>query len=324
MKHQKTIFRTIKSSCFVTVDRFFIDDSNLSLQAKGLLLYLLSKPDNFYNNEYEILKHCKNGRDSIRAICHELITHGYLIRSKLRDPSGSFVRSIWFVLEKPEFSCLIKDLFPSSEQFLSITNDKSSENCSLPSHPLPDNPSMVIPSPDKSHHNNNKNNKNDSNNQSISSKHFKFDVSDLDNDGLINYINSFIPDVSVDFSKLDFRELKLSLVYFDKNRANITNPVKYLKSVIKNCRVITKKEFDLMAKENDNLVKNTEFLNRLNKFEFDSIDEKIAAMKKFKNFDTRFQIWLNYPENLPPLSNYLLKSVYLRWLDKTKSKRFCH
>ena len=53
------IFRVIKDSNnpYIVINKRFIEDENLSLKAKGLMSYFLSKPDDWQFYTEEIKKH---------------------------------------------------------------------------------------------------------------------------------------------------------------------------------------------------------------------------------------------------------------------------
>ena len=70
------------------VDKGWVYDSRLSAKAKGILLYLLSRPDDWRVFEAEILKNFSDGRDSIRSGIKELIQFGYIKRSQKRNELG--------------------------------------------------------------------------------------------------------------------------------------------------------------------------------------------------------------------------------------------
>lgn len=66
-------FRVFKESgSFVTVHKNFIHDDNLTWKAKGILLYLLSRPDDWQVYESELQKHSADGRDSLKSGIKEL------------------------------------------------------------------------------------------------------------------------------------------------------------------------------------------------------------------------------------------------------------
>lgn len=82
----KNIVRTSKrENPFVMIDHRPLNDDNLSWQAKGLLAYLLSKPDNWIVIVADLVKRATNGRDSVNSILKELEQKGYIERIKIRD-----------------------------------------------------------------------------------------------------------------------------------------------------------------------------------------------------------------------------------------------
>ncbi|MFB3194866.1 conserved phage C-terminal domain-containing protein [Staphylococcus pseudintermedius] len=95
-------FRVYKESGnFVTVHKDFIHDSNISWKAKGILLYLLSRPDNWQIYETELKKHATDGRDSLRTGIKELEEAGYIHRTRIRDERGCFKECEYHVFELP-------------------------------------------------------------------------------------------------------------------------------------------------------------------------------------------------------------------------------
>ncbi|NLZ48882.1 MAG: DnaD domain protein [Clostridiales bacterium] len=84
------IFRAVKNKNYTVIHNGFLEDRNLSLKAKGLLAYFLSKPDdwNFYLRD--IIKHARDGKDSISTAIKELMEFGYIERIRNRDERGKF------------------------------------------------------------------------------------------------------------------------------------------------------------------------------------------------------------------------------------------
>ena len=61
-------FRVFKESGeFVTVHKAFIHDASLSWKAKGILLYLLSRPDDWQIYETELIKHTSDKLSSLKS-----------------------------------------------------------------------------------------------------------------------------------------------------------------------------------------------------------------------------------------------------------------
>ena len=83
-----SILRVYKNNNYSTVHNGFINDKNLSLKAKGLLLYFLSKPDNWEFYLSEISNKSKDGVESVSAGIKELEKFLYIQRHLKRNDSG--------------------------------------------------------------------------------------------------------------------------------------------------------------------------------------------------------------------------------------------
>lgn len=95
-------FRTIKESGdFVTVHKAFVFDNKLSAKAKGILLYFLSRPDNWQIYTSEVVKHMDDGQKSINSGIQELIKSNYVHRIQKRTDNGVFNGYEYLVYEKP-------------------------------------------------------------------------------------------------------------------------------------------------------------------------------------------------------------------------------
>lgn len=83
------IIRTIKdrNHPYKTMNTSGFEDQRLSYEARGVLAYLLSKPDDWQVRP-ENLQNDSCGRDKIRRILRELEQHGYLIRERVRLAKG--------------------------------------------------------------------------------------------------------------------------------------------------------------------------------------------------------------------------------------------
>lgn len=102
MSRDKTIIRTRKSeNPFVMVDKYGVNDDRLSWKAKGILVYLLSKPDDWVVRVADLIKRAKDGRDSVRSGLRELEDNGYLEKYQHRDENGTFGEVEYIVYERP-------------------------------------------------------------------------------------------------------------------------------------------------------------------------------------------------------------------------------
>lgn len=95
-------FRVFKESgSFVTVHKDFIHDDNLSWKAKGILLYLLRRPDDWQVYEAEIVKHSSDGLSGLKSGIKELEQVGYIQRNRKRDDKGRLKEYEYLVYEQP-------------------------------------------------------------------------------------------------------------------------------------------------------------------------------------------------------------------------------
>ena len=96
------ILRKNNRESFTVVCNEAIRDEELSLKALGLLVHLLSLPDNWEFSEDGLIKiFKKDGQASIRSGLKELESRGYLKRERNRDEKGRLISVEWTVYEKP-------------------------------------------------------------------------------------------------------------------------------------------------------------------------------------------------------------------------------
>ena len=75
----------VKKENFTTVHNNLILDESISWKAKGILLYMLSRPDDWKFNIKEISKNAKDGTDSVKYGLQELVKAGYISRKRNSD-----------------------------------------------------------------------------------------------------------------------------------------------------------------------------------------------------------------------------------------------
>jgi len=97
-----TIFRVQKNpdNPYVMVDRRPIDNPKLSYRAKGVLTYLLSRPDGWEVNIGDLQNHGIEGRDALRNTLSELREAGHLEYQQERQ-AGKFSTGKILVYEVP-------------------------------------------------------------------------------------------------------------------------------------------------------------------------------------------------------------------------------
>ena len=91
-----------RNNPYLIMNKTVLEDKRLSLKAKGLCCYLLSKPDNWYVNTNEIVSNSSNGIKSIWSAINELIKYGYMYKHQFRSDNGQFYSYNYLVFEKPK------------------------------------------------------------------------------------------------------------------------------------------------------------------------------------------------------------------------------
>jgi hypothetical protein len=120
-----------KENPYVMASKVWVNDDRLSLQARGLMIYILSKPDDWQIYEKELLKHMPNGKDSLSSTMKELIQLGYIERNKIRDAKGTFRGYEYSIYEesnqsgKPDFG--LSDNGKSATTNNNLTNNDLTE-----------------------------------------------------------------------------------------------------------------------------------------------------------------------------------------------------
>lgn len=92
-----------RPSNFVMMDKTFLEDNRLSFKAKGILAYLLSKPDNWKVITKNLVNASGDGEYSVYAGLKELKKYGYFEKIPVRNEQGTrIVRWESVVYEVPK------------------------------------------------------------------------------------------------------------------------------------------------------------------------------------------------------------------------------
>lgn len=113
---------------FVQIDRTVFEDDRISWKAKGMLGYLLSKPDNWQVYIADLENKSKDGRDAVRSGLKELEEAGYIRRTKKRNNKGRFEGWEYEVYETPVFSEIGKTEVGFSDFGLTDPSNKEISN----------------------------------------------------------------------------------------------------------------------------------------------------------------------------------------------------
>ena len=97
------LYRTSKDKNhpYVVINKGFLEDGNLSLKAKGLLAYCMSKKDGWVFHISQMTTVLKEGRDALNSAFNELIKFGYCVRSQKRHDDGQFSSGEYILYEVP-------------------------------------------------------------------------------------------------------------------------------------------------------------------------------------------------------------------------------
>lgn len=140
------VFRIEKARDYTVMSNHHLQNTNLSLKAKGLLSLMLSLPENWDYTTKGLAHICKDGVDSICAGVRELEEQGYVIRERVRNTNGQLGAIEYTILEQPR-SPKSKQEKPEQENPAQLNTKKSSKETSKtdlsitePSNPIQSNP----------------------------------------------------------------------------------------------------------------------------------------------------------------------------------------
>lgn len=94
------IRRAPRKDHFTVLPNALLEDPSVSFKAKGLLAYILSKPDNWRANSRQLANAGPDGRTAVRAGLNELAEAGYAVMTTGRNPDGTYA-SEWVISEVP-------------------------------------------------------------------------------------------------------------------------------------------------------------------------------------------------------------------------------
>ena len=95
------IFRIEKKNNYTVMSNHHLVNKELSLKAKGLMSYMLTRPDDWDFTLVDLAKRNKECRDTIGDIVKELEKFGYVERHRIRDSKGHFQETEYIVHEEP-------------------------------------------------------------------------------------------------------------------------------------------------------------------------------------------------------------------------------
>lgn len=100
---QSTIVFKRRSDPFTRIPNDLLCDPALSWKAKGVLCYLLGKPDGWKLRRDDLVNQSKDGETAVRSSLKELREAGYVALERVNDEKGRFKEWIWTVCDTPCF-----------------------------------------------------------------------------------------------------------------------------------------------------------------------------------------------------------------------------
>jgi hypothetical protein len=107
------------------MSRALFEDERISLEAKGMMGYILVKPDDWTVQPTDLQRRGGIGRDKTYRILNELIEAGYIERREERSEDGTFCDLVYYVNEEP---CPEN---PDTDKPDTENKDYTKEECSL-------------------------------------------------------------------------------------------------------------------------------------------------------------------------------------------------
>ena len=106
-----SVFRVDKRRDFTVIANHVFKDHTLSAKAKGILVEMLSLPENWDYTLKGLAILFSDGIDSIRQGIRELEEHGYVVREQKRDSKGRLGGMGYVIYETPH---LVEKCEPAS------------------------------------------------------------------------------------------------------------------------------------------------------------------------------------------------------------------
>lgn len=259
-----------------------VEDPELSWKAKGIFIYLRSRPPSWKIRTTDLYNRSTNGRESVTAGLQELEKFGYLYREQSRNPEGKFTKVIYHLYDEPD----LNDHFIKNNSTQSTPTEQESPDTGNPLtvKPPPYYPTVLIENNKPPTNQNELITNNPPLPKNLSGCHSHSDQENTER-RLIDFgVN---PKIASSLSNLlDFETVDLSIKFLDQT-PGIYNPPGLLISRLNN---IIKKDHDKivrnrnrLAKQNrESIIKQKENL-RLSAIRDKNIDDFSLYLKKHPN-----------------------------------------
>ena len=100
-RQQDCIIRSHARENYKIIPNAIGNDKRLSWEARGMMLYLLSKKDTWILRNKDLENQTNAGRDKVNKILKELVNAGYIVRERSQDWQGKFTYTT-YIYDEPE------------------------------------------------------------------------------------------------------------------------------------------------------------------------------------------------------------------------------
>jgi hypothetical protein len=130
MNDKKRVIRVAKNkdNPFVMMDKRPIENPRLSWKAKGILSYLLSRPDDWEINIYDLTNRSTDGEAAVRSGLKELRDANHVVYKGREYKDGRIIKSVWVVYEKPQLDSENQHEEKLHEENHPLNNKDSTDN----------------------------------------------------------------------------------------------------------------------------------------------------------------------------------------------------
>lgn len=132
----KFILKKKQKNNYTKISNEFLQDTNLSFEARGMAASLLSRPEDWVINVSALMAEGNIGRDKVKKIIQELVDNGYMYKAQDRSSGGKFGKNILYISDEKDF---LKEEAEKIEQGYEETEEKCY------SQPLTEKPLTVSP-----------------------------------------------------------------------------------------------------------------------------------------------------------------------------------
>ena len=105
-----------KENPYAQIDKRLLNDTRLTWRAKGILCYLLSKPDDWTIQVADIWKHGVEGRKAVQDTLAELEKIGYAELKSVRGKGGVLLGKEWVITEEPKIGLSVAADEPKTDE----------------------------------------------------------------------------------------------------------------------------------------------------------------------------------------------------------------